>query len=354
LARLCRGYLPYQWLCGGVSLNYHSLADFRVVHTQKLDELFSATIACFQHEGLIALERTAQDGLKVRACAGECSFRREGSLRAALQKAEEYLRQRPTREGGSGNKRQEAARKRAARERVQRLKNALASVEELQQQRQQRARPDEKKLPQEKPPRASTTDSEARKMRMADGGFRPAFNVPLNTEVGSGLIVGVSVSTAGNDSNELLPMLEPMQQRYETVPDEHLVDGGFANKDQLTAAVKKHGTTIYAPLKEEQKQLAAGQDPYQAKRGATPAVAAWRARMGTAEAKAIYKQRASTAEWANAQVRNRGLYQVVVRGRQKVLAVMLWQALAHNLVRALALRACKALAGRGEVAVQTS
>lgn len=357
LARLCRGYLPYQWLCGGVSLNYHSLADFRVAHTQKLDELLSATIACFQHEGLIALERTAQDGLKVRASAGECSFRREESLQAALQKAEEYLCQRPTGEGGAGNKRQQAARQRAARERVQRLQKALASVEELQQQRQQRARPDEKKPPQEKPPRASTTDPEARKMRMADGGFRPAFNVQLNTAVGSGLIVGVSVSTAGNDSHEMLPMLEQMQERYQTVPDEHLVDGGFANKEQLTAAVTKHGTTIYAPLKEEQKQLAAGQDPYQAKRGDTPAVTSWRARMGTAEAKAIYKQRASTAEWANAQLRNRGLSQVVVRGQQKVLAVMLWQALAHNLVRALALRACKALASlacRGEVTVQTS
>ena len=65
----------------------------------------------------------------------------------------------------------------------------------------------------------------------------------------------------------------------------------------------------------------------------------WRQRMGTAEAKAIYKGRAATAEWVNAGARNRCCYQVRVRGRLKVLAVALWQALAHNLLRAVALRA---------------
>jgi transposase len=347
LAKFCKHYLPYQWLCGGVSLNYHSLADFRVAHSERLEALFTDTIACFQQEGLIALERTAQDGLKVRAAAGECSFRREDSLRAALQKAQDYLRQLQERGDDSSNRRQQAARQRAGRERVARLQEALANVEELQQQRQQRARQDEKDQHQDKPPRASWTDPEARKMRMADGGYRPAYNVQLNTEVGAGLIVGVAVSTAGNDSNEMLPMLEHMAEHYEQVPGEHLVDGGFVNKEHIEQAAQDHGTTIYAPLKEEKKQLAAGKDPYQAKRGDTPAVASWRQRMATTEAKEIYKQRASTAEWANAPARNRGLQQVTVRGKRKVLAVLLWFALAHNLMRALALRAAKVLARGG-------
>jgi transposase len=347
LAQLCQRCLPYQWLCGGVSLNYHSLADFRVDNTERLEALFTDTIACFQQEGLITLERTAQDGLKVRAAAGECSFRRADSLRAALQQAQQYLAQLQEQQDGCGSRRQQAAQRRAGHDRVTRLQGALTTLEELQQQRQQRARADEKDQNKEKPPRASLTDPEARKMRMADGGYRPAYNAQLNTAVGAGLIVGVAVSTAGNDSNEMLPMLQQMAQRYEQAPDEHLVDGGFVKKEHIEQAVQDYGTTIYAPLKEEKKQLAAGKDPYQAKRGDTPAVAAWRERMGTAQAKEVYKQRASTAEWANAQARNRGLYQVTVRGQRKVLAVLLWYALAHNLVRVLALRAAKVVATAG-------
>jgi transposase len=347
LDQLCRDSLPYQWLCGGVSLNYHTLADFRVDHLDQLNALLTDTIACFQQEGLIDLQRTAQDGLKVRAAAGEGSFRREETLRAALQKAQEYLGQLQEQEPSAASKRQQAAQQRAGRERVQRLKAALTQLEALQQQRAQRARQDEK------PPRASMTDPEARKMRMADGGYRPAYNVQLNTAVGAGLIVGVAVTTAGNDSHELVPMLAQMQERYEQVPDEHLVDGGFANKEQMVQAAQTYGTTVYAPLKEEKKQLTEGKDPYRAKRGDQPAVAEWRQRMGTAQAKEIYKQRASTAEWANAQARNRGLYQVRGRGQQKVLAVMLWCALAHNLVRALALRAAQAREAQAQGAVQT-
>jgi transposase len=354
LDKLCRDSLPYQWLCGGVSLHYHTLADFRVDHRDRLNALFSDTIACFQREGLIDLERTAQDGLKVRAAAGESSFRREETVREALQKAQEYLQQLQEQESSVASPRQQAAQRRAGRDRATRLQAALTQLAELKQQRAQRDRQDEQNPQKEKPPRASLTDPEARKMRMADGGYRPAYNVQLNTEVGAGLIVGVAVSTAGNDSHEMLPMLEQMQERYQQVPDEHLVDGGFVNKEQIAQAVQEYSTTVYAPLKEEKKQLAAGKDPYQAKRGDQPAVAQWRQRMGTAAAKEIYKQRASTAEWANAQARNRGLYQVRVRGQQKVLAVILWYALAHNLVRALALRAAKATAGQVQAAAQTN
>jgi len=215
---------------------------------------------------------------------------------------------------------------------VERLKEALVNLEEVKKQREEHARHEAKDTKQ-KEPRASSTDPEARKMKMSDGGYRPAYNGQLSTEVGSGIIVGVEVSQAGNDTNEMLPMLGQMEERYEQVPGQHLVDGGFVNKEQFEQAKKDYEVEVYAPLKEEKKQLEEGKDPYKPKRGDGPAVAEWRARMGTAEAKEIYKQRASTAEWANAQARNRGLYQVRVRGLRKVLTVLLWYALAHNLVR---------------------
>ena len=73
-------------------------------------------------------------------------------------------------------------------------------------------------------------------------------------------------------------------------------------------------------------------DPHQRKPGDSPAVGDWRERMATDEAKALYKERAATAECVNAQARNRGLVLLPVRGLKKVKAVALLFALAHNLM----------------------
>ena len=136
-------------------------------------------------------------------------------------------------------------------------------------------------------------------------------------------------------------MLEQFERRFGRRPAEALVDGGFATTEAIDAA-ERGGTRVYAPPREERAQLDAGTDPYARKKGDTDATAGWRARMGTDAAKAIYKERAATAEWANAQARNRGLYRVTVRGRPKVLVVVLWYALAHNFDRLRSLRATAA------------
>ena len=113
------------------------------------------------------------------------------------------------------------------------------------------------------------------------------------------------------------------------------MDNGFASLEDLEAAAA-HGTEVFRPLKNQQQWLAEGKDPYQPKPSDKPAVAAWRVRMGTTAAPALYRLRASTAEWVNAGCRNRGLNQFRVRGLRKVLACVLWQVLAHNLLRAAA------------------
>jgi len=192
--------------------------------------------------------------------------------------------------------------------------------------------------------RASTTDPECRKMKMPDGGFRPAYNVQFATTTAGGVIVGVDVTNEGTDGGQMPPMIEQIEERFDQKPRAMLVDGGFATVEAIDAA-ERGGTTVYAPMKEEKKQLEAGQDPYARKKSDTDATANWRARMGTPEAKVIYKERASTAEWVNAGTRQRGLYGVTVRGQAKVLVVVLWHVLAHNMRRMQTLRA--ALPGSG-------
>jgi len=141
---------------------------------------------------------------------------------------------------------------------------------------------------------------------------------------------------------QLPPMLDQLEERYNARPDEALVDGGFAALQAIDEAAKR-GCVVYAPVKDEKKQQAAGKDPYLSKKGDSEAVAAWRARMGTAWGKAIYKLRCQTAEWVNAICRNRGLWQMPVRGQAKCRTVAVLYAIAHDIVQGMKLRAKVAL-----------
>jgi transposase len=339
VARLCQQHIAYQWLCGGVTVNYHLLADFRSQGGDKWERLLTELVASLMAEGLVTLQRVAQDGMRVRASAGKSSFRRQKSLENCLAEAREQvetLRQLAEEDPDALTRRQQAARARAACERQARIQAALAQRAELEKQRQKRATAVGETAPEA---RASTTDPEARNMKFPNGGYGPGYNTQFQTDVQSGIVVGVDVTNAGTDGDQLPPMLDQVRQRCGKDPDEVLVDGGFATKDAITDATENHGCTVYAPLNSAAKQLAKGQDPYAPKRGDSPAVAAWRRRMANDVAKQIYKLRAQTAEWVNALCRNRGLWQMPVRGRPKCRTVALLYALTHNLMQAVNLRA---------------
>jgi transposase len=339
LARLCEKHLAYQWLCGGVTVNHHLLADFRSQGGEKWDALLTQIVASLLAEGLVTMTRVAQDGMRVRASAGKASFRRRVRLESCLEEARQQvqaLKQLAEESPEELSQRQRAARQRAACERAERIAEAIRNCEQLQAEREERA-----KIACEpaKEARASTTDPEARNMKFANGGYNPGYNVQFSTETAGGVIVGVAVTNVGNDGGELLPMLEQIEERYGCGPGEALVDGGFATKEAIRDAAENHACTVYAPLKDEEKQRAKGTDPHAPKKGDSVAVAAWRARMGTDAAKAIYRLRCKTAEWVNALARNRGLWQMQVRGQRKCRTVAVMYAIAHNLMQALRLRA---------------
>jgi transposase len=334
LNRLCQQHIAYRWICGGVSMNYHTLSDFRTQHVELLDRLLTESVAGLMAEGLVTLDRVAQDGMKVRASAGAASFRRQPTLEEALAEAEEHLRllkEELDSDPAASKTRSEAARERAAEERLRRIRAALDQLPEIAAA---------KKAKDREKARASTTDVDARVMKMGDGGFRPAFNVQLATATDSQIITGVDVTNSGGDQGQLAPMVEQHQQRYDEKPKEALVDGGFVKKadiDQLSPP--QGGTVVYAPVMESKDPQRDSHTPCD---DDSPAVAQWRQRMATDEAKAIYRQRASTAECVNALARNRGLQRFLVRGLRKVKAVVLWYVLAHNMIRAVALRAAAA------------
>ena len=331
LDRLCEYHLAYQWICGDVPMNYHSLSDFRTDHAEFLDKLLADSVAVLMSEGLVELKRVAQDGMRVRASAGAASFRRGQTLQECLKEAEEHvasLRGELEADPAATTKRQQAARQRAARERTERIKKALEQLPEVEAKKKPKDR---------KKARVSTTDPEARVMKMADGGYRPAYNVEYATDTATQVITGVEVVNSGSDQGQMAPMVEQHEERYGQEPDEILVDGGFAKKEDITeVSPPKGNTVVYAPV---QKSKDKNRDSHTPRGDDSPAVAEWRQRMATSEAKEIYKERAATAECVNAIARNRGFWWFRVRGLFKARCVALWHALAHNLMRAVALRA---------------
>jgi IS5 family transposase len=151
------------------------------------------------------------------------------------------------------------------------------------------------------------------------------------------IVVGVAVTNAGSDFGQLPPMLAQVQARYGRTPATVVTDGGFAKMaDLVTLSAPGYDCTVIAPVQKPRKR---GQDPYAPRPGDPPAVRAWRQRMATPAAQALLRQRPGAAEWVHAQVSNRGLIRVLVRGLAKVRSVALWHALAINLLQGSALRA---------------
>ena len=334
IVRLCQRDLVYRWLCGGVSVNYHALSDFRSDHEAVLDRLLTDSVTALVKDGLISLERLAQDGVKVRAAAGAASFRRQGRLttiREQMAERIEQLRSELESDAAAGQRRKQAARLRAATEREERCRKALVRLRELEIEREVRP---PRRDPKDKPKavRASTTDAEARVMKMPDGGFRPAYNVQVAGDPDSQVIVGVAIDTRGCDLGQLRPMLEQLQDRYGQTPSWYLADGGFRQFADIEWAWS-HDTAAVIPA-----QGRDGKDRYAPRPGDGPGVTVWRELMSGALGQRMYRVR-SQLECLFAQMRQRDLRQVLVRGSRKVRCVMLLHALAHNLLCAARLRA---------------
>lgn len=330
IARLCKTDWRYQWICGGVPVGYHVLSDFRSLSEEKFDQLLTDTVAVLMHKELVTLERVAQDGMKVRASAGAASFRTNGSLeecRQAAQEQIEALKQQSDQDRAETNRRRETARQRAARERDERVRQALEEMPEIE------ARKKSNNGKKKSEPRSSTTDPQARVMKMPDGGFRPALNVHFVTDTVTKVIAAVEVNNHGTDQKMTAPLAEQIRNRYGKNPREWLEDGGCVTLEGVDA-LAQHGIDVIAPIRPPRGKQRVPTEP---RPSDSKAVENWRIRMSTEYAQAAYKERGATAELANAHARGHGLTQFLVRGIKKARSVALLLALAHNMRRTWAI-----------------
>jgi len=336
LARRCEYDMRYKWMCGGVGVNHHTLSDFRVKNGEFLNQMLVDTVTSLIAKGLVPLHTIAQDGMRVRASAGSSSFRRLPSLEQLQQQVQAHVeqleREHEDESGQPPNARQQAARERAARELQERIDEAIKQHGELSDKREKRKKGDGATT------RCSTTDPDARRMKMANGGTNPAFNIQFATDGDSRIIVGVDVTNEGTDGGEMPPMHEEVCEVYEKTPEHQLVDGAFATKEGVTT-VERRGTKVVSSVPRSEQLKKHGKDPHARQKGDTDEYEQFRQRMGEERYKEMYKLRPSIAEFPNAFCRNKGLRLLNVRGLKKVKAVALWHALAFNFTRMLNLGA---------------
>jgi transposase len=338
LERRCETDAPFRWVLGGLSVNYHLLSDFRVKHATALDALMSQVIAALCRAGVVNLERVSQDGLRVRASAGASSFRKKQSLQRALKDAERLVKQLNEESDGEAaemDKRQLAARERAAREKVEALEQALAQMPALEAERELDLKKHKERANTKGAARASTTDADARVTKFPGGGFHPGFNVQLAADAESDVIVGLHVSNSRSDIKEVEPVIQDILNRTGKLPGEYLMDGGFVSHENITALTRM-GALPYAPVPRPRSEHV---DRYEPRPDDSPEVAAWRQRMNSESGKEIYKERGATSERVNADLRTyRGLSPFNVRGLAKVTTAVMWAALTFNLMRGIAER----------------
>lgn len=386
VARRCEYHPVYQWLTGCEGVNHHRLSDFRVEHQAALDELFAQVLGVLSSEGLITLERVMHDGTKVKAQASGKSLRREKTLREHLEQARQRVR-------AMGDSRQEEVsarpapgRQRAAREKVERLEQALKEIQKM---------PAVGRRGKER--RVSETDPEARIMKQGGGGYAPSHNVQLSTDAAHTVIVGVSVTQSASDEGQLTPALEEVKRNLGRLPQQGVADAGYTTRETILAMAERQvdflgGTveagkrsrpgpgiapafraTVFAYEAEhnvyrcpagkelrqrglERRRVGVLYHVYQAPAadcqgcafrqkccgGAAarrifrpenvPVVTAFIEKMRTEAAQAIYRLRGAVAEFPNAWLKAKiGLRQFRVRGLKKVRCETLWACLAYNL-----------------------
>jgi len=395
------GYHPaYQWLTGCEIINHHTLSDFRVDYQEALDKLFAQLLAILSSEGLITLEQVVHDGTKVKAAASGKSFHREKTLRAHLEAAQQRVQAMGDPRDEAATRGSERARERAAREKVERLTQALEELKKVQAAPEGRAEPSER--------RASATDAEARNMKQGDGGYAPSHNVQISTDTAHSIIVGASVTQEASDQKQLVPAVEEVEKQNGRAPDQMIVDDGYTTRENILAADDRRldliGSTMEKDTEAVRKGLEKrGLDPafypenfrydpqtnaytcpqgqklshratrrrragvehqvYQAraadcrscalraackpgKQGRqivrsenVPAVADYVAKMQTEAARAAYRRRAPVAEFSNLWLKAKlGLRQFCVRGLKKARCEVLWACLTYNIQQWFRLR----------------
>jgi transposase len=308
----------FQWIVGDKRVGRTRINEFRVSHPKAIEKVFTDVLGVLMNKGLVSLELVAQDGTRVRASASSPSFRSASALSRCRRQAVLHLRAVLAEADDTDDVQKQRAREAKARDFQRRVDEAVAVVRELQENNFS-----------DKTVRASTTDAEARVMKMPGGGFAPAYNVQLATagdpQGGARTIVGVRVTNVGSDYGSVGPMIDDIERKCGERPSVLLADNGHASSADIRAAADRGVTALIAP---QGRSMTKPPNPNE-----DPAVASWRERMRTDDAKEQMRARASLCELSNAHIKTRfSMASLLVRGLTKVTCMVFLSALTANLM----------------------
>jgi transposase len=349
LDRLTKRDVAYRWIAGGVPLNYHGLADFRVEHVEVLDRLLTESVTALIAEGVVSLAEVAVDGTKVRANASRDSFKTAEKLErigVAVERRLAALKAEIASDPEASSRRKRAAQERGAREVKERAERARAALDRVRAEKEKRAKThpqDEAKKNSE--PKVSLSDPDARSMRFADGAVRPSYNAQIAVSPNEGIIVSIEMTDRRNDAGLAAPMVDDLVRRYGKTPENLLVDTHYATSEDI-AALAEHPAgpvRVYAPPPTEREDVSARRlADRQRERAREPdSVKEWRSRMETQAGQDVFRLR-KLIERINAHLKNHGFGFISVRGLLKAKGVALLHALANNLLAVHRLRAKRA------------
>lgn len=344
LDRLARSDIAYRWIAGGVPLNYHGLADFRVAHVAVLDRLLMESVTALIAAGVIALAEVAVDGTKVRAKASRDSFKTADQLariEAAVERRLARLKAEVERDPTAVSRRKQAAQQRAARQVKERAEAARAALDKIGAEKAERMRTHKTAEAKKAEPKASLTDPAARYMRFPDGAVRPAYNAQIAVAPEQGIIVAVAMSDRRNDAGLAVPMVDDIVARYGQAPDRLLLDTHYATSEDIAALAAHAGgpVQVFAPPPTERNDVKPATLANRARQRAQEpeSVKQWRNRMATTEGQAVFRRR-KLIERINGNLKNHGFGFMAVCGLLKAKAAALWHALANNLMAVHRLR----------------
>lgn len=329
LEKLCQENIAYKWICGGVSIGRKTLSNFRIKSGDILESILINGVTALIKANVVDLEEISQDGLKVKACASEKSYRNKKSIAQVREIVQEHItrlkNELETNPSGAVEHRKKMKLRRL-QEKQKRLEEAYKEVESCAEKKDAAQKRDRKKklTDHEKAKiKVSTTDPQARLMKMPQGGYKLAMNCEFAMDTKSGFIVGTRATNQENDSGQVGIMFDYLRNSYGITPKRYLADAGFRNNKD-TQRLYENGCEVFMPIPiKEQKVTNKNSE----------GVVKWKERMQTQSAKETYSRRASTIEWFNAGARQRGLQSFSVRGLEKGQVTCNLQALAHNIQR---------------------
>ena len=350
--------VAFRYLSADLHPDHDTFAEFRKRHLEALAGLFTQALLLCEKAGLVKLGHVAIDGTKIKANAskhkamsyarmGETEARLKAEIDALLKQAEDVDAAEDA-QYGKGRRGDELPKELARREsRLKKIAQAKAELEQEAREKVERERAEaEAKLaarreqeeqtgkkmggrephvpdPEQARPEAKAqrnfTDPESRIMPDGanKGSFVQGYNAQAVVDATAQVIVAADITQEANDSHQLLPMLDQVEENLGRKPEAASADAGYFSEanvtDESVAGIDLH---IATGRDKHEEVIARASGPPPA--GATPKEA-MRHKLRTEAGRSIYKMRKAIVEPVFGQIKEgRGFRRFSLRGVENV------------------------------------